>query len=83
MKKHSGAREAKVVLRMERDRLWVTVRDEGYGFDLSGLRRNEGIGVRSMEERTRALGGDFEIRSKPGKGTTLRAWAPLRLTQDL
>jgi signal transduction histidine kinase len=83
LKKHSGAKDACVVLRMERDRLIVIVCDEGYGFDLSGLRRNEGIGVRSMEERTRALGGDLEIRSKPGKGTTLKAWVPIRLTQDL
>ena len=82
-KKHSGAKEAKVALRMERDRLEVTVRDEGYGFDLSRLRRNEGLGVRSMEERARALGGDFKIQSKPGKGTTLKAGVPLRLTQDL
>jgi signal transduction histidine kinase len=83
LKKHSGAKEAKVALRMERDRLEVTVRDEGYGFDLSRLRRNEGLGVRSMEERARALGGDFAIQSRPGNGTTLKAVVPLRLTQDL
>ncbi|MGA9999424.1 MAG: histidine kinase [Candidatus Acidiferrales bacterium] len=83
LKKHSGAKEAKVALRMEHDRLKVFVCDEGRGFDLSGLRRNEGLGVRSMEERARALGGDFEIRSKPGKGTTLKAWVPLRLIQEL
>jgi signal transduction histidine kinase len=83
LKKHSGAKEARVVLRMVRDRLKVTVRDEGHGFDLSRLTRNEGLGVRSMEERARALGGDFEIQSKPGKGTTLKAGVPLRLTQDL
>jgi signal transduction histidine kinase len=83
LKKHSGAKEAKVVLRMERDRLEVTVRDDGCGFDLSRLRRDEGLGVRSMEERARALGGEFEIQSKPGKGTTLKARVPLRLTQDL
>jgi len=83
LKKHSGANEAKVVLRMGRDRLELTVRDDGHGFDLSRLSRNEGIGVRSMEERARALGGDFAIQSKPGKGTTLKAAVPLRLTQDL
>ena len=83
LKKHSGASEAKVILRMGRDRLELTVRDYGHGFDLSRLSRNEGIGVRSMEERARAVGGDFAIQSQPGKGTTLKAAVPLRLTRDL
>lgn len=82
LKKHSGANEAKVVLRMGRDRLELTVRDDGHGFDSSRLRRNEGLGVRSMEERARALGGDFAIQSRPGNGTTLKATVPLRLIQD-
>jgi signal transduction histidine kinase len=83
LKKHSGAKQAKVALRMKPDRLEVTVRDEGCGFDLNRLGRNEGLGVRSMEERARALGGDFAIKSGPGNGTTLKAVVPLRLTQDL
>ena len=83
LKKYSGASEAKVILRMGRDRLELTVRDYGHGFDLSRLSRNEGIGVRSMEERARAVGGDFAIQSQPGKGTTLKAAVPLRLTRDL
>ena len=82
LKKHSGANEAKVVLRMGRDRLELTVRDDGHGFDSSRLRQNEGLGVRSMEERARALGGDFAIQSRPGNGTTLKATVPLRLIQD-
>ena len=83
LKKYSGASEAKVILRMGHDRLELTVRDYGRGFDLSRLSRNEGIGVRSMEERSRAVGGDFSIQSRPGKGTTLKVVVPLRLTQDL
>jgi signal transduction histidine kinase len=83
LKKHSGAKEAEVVLRMESGRLDVIVRDDGCGFDMSRLGRNEGLGVRSMEERARSLGGDFEIQSTPGTGTTVKARVPLRLTQDL
>jgi signal transduction histidine kinase len=78
LKKHSGAEEAKVDLKMTGERLEVTVRDEGYGFDSQGLRKNEGLGIRSMEERARSLGGKFEVRSELGKGTTLRAWLPLK-----
>jgi signal transduction histidine kinase len=78
LKKHSGAEEAKVDLKMTGARLEITVRDEGYGFDLQGLRKNEGLGIRSMEERARSLGGKFEIQSESGKGTTLKAWLPLK-----
>jgi signal transduction histidine kinase len=76
LKKHSGAEEAQVDLRMTGDRLEVTVRDEGCGFDLRKLRQNEGLGIRSMVERAHLLGGKFEIHSQTGKGTTLSAWVP-------
>jgi signal transduction histidine kinase len=78
LKKHSGTGEAEVDLRTAGGRLEVAVRDEGFGFDLKGLRNNEGLGIRSMEERTRSLGGKFEIHSSSGKGTTLRAYLPLK-----
>jgi signal transduction histidine kinase len=77
LKKHSGAEDAKVNLKMTGERLEVTVRDEGYGFDLQALHENEGLGIRSMEERARSLGGKFEIRSESGKGTTLKASVPV------
>ena len=77
LKKHSGAEEAKVDLKMTGERLEITVRDEGYGFNLQGLNKNEGLGIRSMEERARSLGGKFEIHSQSGKGTTLKASLPL------
>jgi signal transduction histidine kinase len=77
LKKHSGAEQAKVDLKMAGERLEITVQDQGYGFDLQGLHKNEGLGIRSMEERARSLGGKFEIHSQSGKGTTLKASLPL------
>jgi signal transduction histidine kinase len=77
LKRHSGAEQAKVDLKITGERLEVTMRDEGYGFDLQALHKNEGLGIRSMEERARSLGGKFEIHSESGKGTTLKARLPL------
>ena len=77
LKKYSGAEEAEVDLRMTGGRLEISVRDEGRGFSLSDLGQNGGIGIRSMEQRARLLGGTFEIHSEPGKGTTLEAWVPV------
>lgn len=48
LKKHSGVEEAQADLRINGDRLQVTVRDEGCGFDLKNPRQDEGIGIRSM-----------------------------------
>jgi len=79
LKKYSGAEEAQVDLRMTGDRLEINVTDKGRGFSLSDLGRNGGLGIRSMEQRARLLGGEFEIHSELGKGTTLEAWVPLEL----
>jgi len=73
-RKHSGATKAQVNLREQGDELYVSVRDEGCGFDAKELGKKSGLGVRSMEERVHYLGGKFEIHSEPGKGTTVEAW---------
>ena len=75
-KKYSGATKGRVVLRELGEKLYVSVRDEGSGFDVKELGNKSGLGVRSMEERVHYLGGKFEIHSEPGKGTTVEAWVP-------
>jgi signal transduction histidine kinase len=76
LKKYSGAEMADVELQVAGDRLEISVHDNGRGFDLSNLRRSEGIGIRSMDGRARMLGGKFAIHSEPGKGTTVEACVP-------
>jgi signal transduction histidine kinase/ABC-type uncharacterized transport system substrate-binding protein len=77
LKKHSGAEQALVSLRVNAGKLNVSVFDRGCGFDMRELYHKEGLGVRSMEERVRLLGGEFVIQSAPGQGTTVNAWVPL------
>ena len=74
LKKHSSATKAQVRLRGTTGKLFVSVRDEGIGFDVRELKKKEGLGIRSMEERVSLLGGRFEIHSEPGKGTRIEAW---------
>jgi signal transduction histidine kinase len=78
-KKHSGASSVQVRLENAGDALHLTVCDQGVGFNLKGLRDKVGLGVRSMGERARLLGGRFEIHSEPGKGTKIDAWVPIQL----
>ncbi len=82
-KKHSGARRAKVRLRMASDKLFVSVTDEGIGFDIRELGKMEGLGIRSMKERVSLLGGRFEIHSEPGRGTRIEAWVALQPKSEL
>ena len=51
----------------------VEVRDDGVGFEPERPElRSRHLGLTSMEERARELGGRLEIRSAPGTGTTVR-----------
>ncbi len=83
LKKHSGASKGQVRLRKAGEKLLVSVYDEGIGFDERDLGKKEGLGVRSMEERTYLLGGRFEIHSRPGRGTRIEASLPLRPKSNL
>ena len=77
LKKHSGAQQALVSLRVNARKLSASVLDQGCGFNMKELNHKDGLGIRSMGERVRLLGGEFMIQSAPGKGTTVSAWVPL------
>ncbi|MGC1448862.1 MAG: ATP-binding protein [Candidatus Sulfotelmatobacter sp.] len=76
--KHSGASSAHLSLKVVDGTIQLLVRDEGVGFNPKDLNRSEGLGVRSMAERAHLLGGSFEIRSEPHKGTTIDVRMPLQ-----
>jgi signal transduction histidine kinase len=78
LKKHSGASDSRVGLDLVDGSLHVSVCDQGVGFDLKELPNKYGLGIRSMGERARLLGGRFEIHSEPQKGTRIDAWVPFR-----
>lgn len=73
--KHGEAHNVDVVLRGSDKRLCLRIVDDGAGFDLQGKTANSGLGLISMRERMRLIGGEFAIRSKPGCGTTIEARA--------
>ncbi len=81
LKKHSGAKRAQLSLHHRGDKLFLSLRDEGMGFDANTMEK-PGLGILSMRGRARLLGGDFEIHSTPGKGTRIEAWVPLEPVAD-
>jgi signal transduction histidine kinase len=78
VKKHSGASTAQVVMQLVNGTIHLSVCDQGAGFNPRELANNEGLGVRSMEERVRLLGGRFEVQSKAGMGTKIDVWLPVK-----
>ncbi|MFE4054370.1 sensor histidine kinase [Streptomyces sp. YIM B13518] len=70
--KHSGARDAGVVVRRVDDRLYVEVRDDGRG----GADERNGSGLTGIRRRTDAHDGTLELASPPGGPTTLKVTLP-------
>jgi len=71
---HAGAKNAKVTIAQNSDKIAVEITDDGHGFDPE---RQRGMGILGMEERVRRLGGTLTIASAPGKGATVKAELPL------
>lgn len=72
--RHSRAQHAVVELSNEPGKLRLTIRDDGKGFDQSNGKN--GYGLRNMRDRARLLGGELNIDSQPGSGTTVVLTAP-------
>jgi signal transduction histidine kinase len=71
--RHSGSRNAKVIVGQSAKGITVRVSDDGRGFDPN---RTRGLGILGMEERVKRLAGTFTVESKPGQGVTLTAELP-------
>jgi PAS domain S-box-containing protein len=75
--KHSRAKSAEVELCGGQEEIRLTVTDSGVGYDSDQIRDQNGLGVISMRERLRALGGRLSIQSAPGEGTRVEAVVPI------
>ncbi len=75
--KHSHATLASVHLWMAPQRVLLEITDNGKGFDLRKMSVTMGHGLANMHTRARKVGGDVEITSELGEGTTLLVWVPM------
>jgi two-component system sensor histidine kinase UhpB len=76
--RHAAATAVAVEIETGGERLELHVRDDGAGFDPSALARRSnsdgpgaGLGLSGMAERARLAGGELDVRSAPGGGTTV------------
>jgi signal transduction histidine kinase len=77
--KHAFATRATVRLFVEADHLLLEIEDDGRGFDVATAEGKGGMGIASMRDRTRQLGGELRIRSDIGAGTKVTVRTPLRV----
>lgn len=69
--KHAKANSVIVRINIVKEQVELIVEDNGIGFDPDTIDRSEGMGVPSMKERVKRLGGTMHIHSAPGQGTSI------------
>jgi len=77
--RHSGASEASVILSVRKNKIQVSIEDDGKGFDSKAKFKGH-LGLVAMRERLELVGGEFEIESEAGTGTIIYARIPLSET---
>jgi tetratricopeptide (TPR) repeat protein/two-component sensor histidine kinase len=75
--RHAGARSVQVTLWTAGGDAHLTVVDDGAGFDPAAARGSGGLGLASLDERARLLGGRCDVTSSPGAGTRIEVAVPL------
>ncbi len=70
VEKHAGPTHVKIILAGAGQKLRLTVRDFGNGFDMNRI-GSRGLGLLSIEERARLIGGALSVHSEAGEGTTV------------
>ena len=74
--KHAKASKVDIALWSTEDRVLMEIHDNGRGFDMENMNLNIGHGLANMQTRAQAAGGDVDISSAVGEGTTVLAWVP-------
>ena len=74
--KHAKAKKVEIALWSTDDRVLMEIHDDGKGFDMEKQSISIGHGMANMQTRAQSAGGDVDVSSAPGEGTTILAWVP-------
>lgn len=75
--RHSKAGKVIASITQDNTSLYLKVEDNGQGFDLTNILNKKTLGLRGIKERTSLIGGNYEIKSSPGCGTSVLISVPL------
>jgi len=76
--RHSRVSRFDVHLHGNGNTMCLIIRDEGVGFDVEAASRGMGLGLTSMKERLKLVGGELSVESQSTRGTTVLARAPIQ-----
>lgn len=78
VRKHARASYVTIRFAPEHDQVCLTIEDDGQGFDLGQLTKENQLsfGLEIMRERAESVGGRLEIDAVPGRGARVMVWAP-------
>jgi PAS domain S-box-containing protein len=74
--RHADAKKVKVNLQHTGSKIVLSIEDDGKGYDKKKTAGKRTLGILGMRERTLMMGGEYEIKSSPGKGTTVLVAIP-------
>ncbi|HMQ50910.1 MAG TPA: PAS domain S-box protein [Anaerolineae bacterium] len=81
--RHAQAQHVWIELRQMEEQLWLTIQDDGIGFQAKAMleqaKQGTSMGLLGMQERLASVQGTLEIDSRPGQGTELQIYIPLSL----
>ena len=83
IERHADASEITVATGWNGNTFWLSVADNGNGFNVREVMAGRGIGLRNMQERTEFLAGEFIIDSAPRGGTRIKAIFPMHSWEPL
>jgi signal transduction histidine kinase len=69
---HANAKNLTVKLEFAEGKLTLVVHDDGVGFDIEKVNKSSQFGLIGMQERAQLIGGELNVTSKPGHGTTVQ-----------
>jgi signal transduction histidine kinase len=76
---HAQARQVEIRLTFASEAVSLVIADDGQGFDLDWVQRNQvgHLGIMGMQERAESLGGQVTIETAPGQGTHIKLFVPV------
>jgi PAS domain S-box-containing protein len=78
VRRHANAKNVWVLLRIQRDGIWLEVEDNGRGIGLEDLAKSQSLGLKGMRERVFNINGSLEVTRPPRGGTRVSVQVPLR-----
>jgi signal transduction histidine kinase len=80
--KHANAKHSNVAIAKKKDKIILTIVDDGVGFEMPSDENNDGFGLFNIQQKIKHLGGSILFESGIGKGTAVTVTAPLFLVVE-